>query len=327
MMNNGSARLRPLTASTSSRKIIGRCEPVAGHDDVGTRHGLPHSVPGHCTPAHVGRKGVRVLGRPARDDDFSHAVAPQMLRRERAGLTRADDEHATSVEAAENLSRKRDGGEADRHRAFTERRLATHALTDAERPVKRLVQQGPRAMPLGRRLERFLHLAEDLRLADDQRVEPGGHPEQVPRRRDVVVRKQVRQEHVLRELMIVAEECDQLFTCARRIAARDIDLGTVARRQHHRFGRRGSRSQRFNGGSDVTAREVEPFAEIDRRRPVTYAEQEQMHWARSSLKRVARRDEVVDGEEVQQHDCEAERRQPGRTPPGPAQCLTREHRE
>ena len=52
----------------------------------------------------------------------------------------------------------------------------------------------------------------------------------------------------------------------------------VLHRQHHRFGGRGSRSQRFNGGSDVAAGEVESFAEIDGCRPVTYAEQEQMHW-------------------------------------------------
>ena len=69
-----------------------------------------------------------------------------------------------------------------------------HALADAERPVERLAQQRPGAVPLGGGLERVLDLAEDLRLADDQRIEPRGHAEQVPRRRGVVVREEVRQE-------------------------------------------------------------------------------------------------------------------------------------
>ena len=45
-----------------------------------------------------------------------------------------------------------------------------------------LRQQRAGAAPLRRRLEGVLHLPEDLRLADDQRVESGRDPEQVPRR-------------------------------------------------------------------------------------------------------------------------------------------------
>ena len=49
-------------------------------------------------------------------------------------------------------------------------------------------------MPAGGGLERILDLSEDLRFADDQRVETGGDAEQVMRGRGVVVREQVRQE-------------------------------------------------------------------------------------------------------------------------------------
>ena len=33
----------------------------------------------------------------------------------------------------------------------------------------------------------------------------------------------------------------------------------------------------FDGGADVAAREVEALAQIDGRRPMTYAEKEEMH--------------------------------------------------
>ena len=103
-----------------------------------------------------------------------------MLRGQRADLAGADDEHAPALEAAEDLSRERDRGEADRHRAFAERRFGAHALADAERPVKQLAQQRAGAVAFRGGLERVLHLAENLRLADDERIESGGDAEQMP---------------------------------------------------------------------------------------------------------------------------------------------------
>src|SRR5687768_10741537 len=93
-----------------------------------------------------------------------------------ADLAGADDQHAAPLQAAEDFPRQRDRREADRHRAFAERGLRSHALADAERPVEYLVEQRTRALALRRDLEGVLHLPEDLRLADDQRVEPGRDP-------------------------------------------------------------------------------------------------------------------------------------------------------
>ena len=141
-------------------------------------------------------------------------MAAEVLRGQRADFAGADDEHAAALEPSENLPGERDGGKADRHRALAERGFRADPLADAERPVERLAQQRAGAVPLGGRLERILHLPEDLRLADDERVEPGGDAEQMMRRRHVVMREQVRQERLARELMIVAEERDQLVARA-----------------------------------------------------------------------------------------------------------------
>ena len=120
-------------------------------------------------------------------DDVADALRAQVLRGQRADLAGADDQHAAPVEAAEDLPRQRDRGEADRHRAFAERGFGAHALADAERPVEQLAEQRPGAAALGGRLERVLHLAEDLRLADDQRIEAGGDAEQMRDRGVVLV--------------------------------------------------------------------------------------------------------------------------------------------
>ena len=94
-----------------------------------------------------------------------------------------------AVEAAEDLPRERHRRKADRHGALAERGFGAHALADAEGPVKQLAQQRAGAVSLGRRLERVLHLAEDLRLADDERVESGGDAEQMRDGGLVVVRR------------------------------------------------------------------------------------------------------------------------------------------
>ena len=86
-----------------------------------------------------------------------------------------------ALEVAEDLARERDGGEADRHRARAEAGLGPHALADGERRVEQAVEDRPRRLRVGRDGVRFLHLAEDLRLADDERVEAGGDAEQMAR--------------------------------------------------------------------------------------------------------------------------------------------------
>ena len=155
-------------------------------------------------------------GRAAGDDDLADALRAQVLRGQRADLAGADDQHAPALESPEDLPRQRHRREADRHRAFAERRLGADALADAERPVKQLAQHRPGAAPAGGGLERVLHLSEDLRLADDQRVEAGGDAEQMLRRRLVAEREQVRREALGRQRMVVAEERDDVLARPRR---------------------------------------------------------------------------------------------------------------
>ena len=127
--------------------------------------------PGNRASADLRRERVSVRGRSARDDDLLHTLTAQVLRRQRADLAGADDEHSTAVQPSEDLSRQRHGCEAHRHRALAEGGFAAHALADAERPVKHLVQERPGAATFRRRLEGALHLAEDLWFSHHERIE------------------------------------------------------------------------------------------------------------------------------------------------------------
>jgi hypothetical protein len=52
-----------------------------------------------------------------------------------------------------------------------------HFLGDGKGLLEKLVEDQPDGAGRFRRAHRLLHLAEDLRLAQDHRIEPAGHPE------------------------------------------------------------------------------------------------------------------------------------------------------
>src|SRR5262245_28862551 len=101
-----------------------------------------------------------------------------MLGGECADLAGSDHHDASSVEPPEDLACEGDGREADRHRTLAERGLRAYALAHTERPVEQLGENRPGASAFRRLLERVLHLPENLRLADDDRVETGRHTKQ-----------------------------------------------------------------------------------------------------------------------------------------------------
>src|SRR6185436_14301761 len=177
-------------------------------------------------------------GGAAGDRDLADALRAQMLGGEAADLAGADDQHAPAIEAAEDLPRQRDRRKTDRHRAFAKRGLGPYTFADAERPTKELAEHRPCAAASRRRLERALHLAENLRFANNQRIETGRDAEEMLGGGFVAQREQVWREAVGGQRMVLTEEFDDLVACARRVVAGDVDLGPVAWGQHDRLGRR-----------------------------------------------------------------------------------------
>ena len=86
---------------------------------------------------------------------------------------------AQPARSPKTCSRERRRGGRDRGRALADRRLRAHLASRVERLAEDAVEQRP-----GRAgLVRGAHLAEDLALARDERVEPGGDAEEVQRGR------------------------------------------------------------------------------------------------------------------------------------------------
>ena len=98
-----------------------------------------------------------------------------------------------------------------RNSRFSERAGATFALGD---------------------LPRLAELAEDLGLADDRRVEPGGDLEQVPHGGVVVLGVQVRVQLVGRDVAEIAQEVTDVGVRAVELLGDGVDLGAVAGAQH-----------------------------------------------------------------------------------------------
>ena len=142
---------------------------------------------------------------------------------------------------------------------------------------KRRVSKGPTHCRVGGHLERVLDLAEDLRLADDQRVETGRHAEQVPRGVAVRPLEEVRHERVGRHAVVAGQELDDLGARLQRVVAGDVDLRSVAGREQHGLGGRRPRGQCLHRRAEIAGREVQPLAQLDRRRLVAHAQQEEVH--------------------------------------------------
>ena len=112
----------------------------------------------------------------------------------------------------------------------------------------------PGRVGLRRELVRLAHLAEDLRLAGQERIEPRGDAEEMQRRVDAA---QLHQE------VRVAEHRPGTRRGHVRIVACDVELGAVAGREHDRL-----ETVLRQPSDDLERRirsQVQPLAKVERR--------------------------------------------------------------
>ena len=127
---------------------------------------------------------------------------------ELADPARADEQHAAPGQIAEDLLRKGGCRGRNRRRVLADRGLGADALPDLERLPEDAVEQRP-----GRRgIERRAHLAENLALAGNERVETGGNAEEVDGRCFVVQPVDDGIERLAGQLL---ERCDGVILDAR----------------------------------------------------------------------------------------------------------------
>ena len=135
------------------------------------------------------------------------------------------------------------------------------------------MQDGNGAARVLGRLVRALHLAEDLRLAGNEGVEPGGHPEKVESGLPILLDVQGALELRARQ----ARQRDELGDCllARRLGVvrGDVEADAVAGREGDRLAQRAGEPPRQLPRYEVVERE--PLPQLDRRVAVRGADEEE----------------------------------------------------
>ena len=169
---------------------------------------------------------LAVSERPVRDDGDLRPARDEVARGRLAHLARAEQHDPPTGEVAEHLLRERGGRRRNGRRALADRGLDPDAAAGVQRLAEEVVEQRP-----GRAgFERAPHLPEDLALAGNQRIEPGGDTEEMQRRRAVP-------QPVQRGGEIIPAVTGELRHCSdglflRVLLPREVELGAVARRQH-----------------------------------------------------------------------------------------------
>src|SRR5690606_9631067 len=142
----------------------------AGDDDVGFDEAGGEVGKRAWRAAHLLGQELRAL-EAAVDDDELGAEADEELGGSFGHLARAEEDDRAAYELAENLLGQVDGDARDRDLSLADGGLGAHALGDVEGPAQDALQEGAEGAGLLRELEGVLDLAENLRLADDQRIE------------------------------------------------------------------------------------------------------------------------------------------------------------
>ena len=228
--------------------------------------------------AEAARQRLRVFERAVGDDQAPHARFGEMPRGELDRLAGADQQHAGLAEIGEHALGEPHRGERDRHRIGADARVRAHALGDRKGLLEQAFERRAQRLRVARERVGVLDLAEDLRLAQHHRFEPGRDAEQMAH--GIGVRVQVKElvEALAGQLMMVLQPVGR----RRLVAALDraIELGAVAGRKdrgfaHARLGR--ELGQRRGG---VLRRERDALAKRERRGQVVQSDGDQRHVVR-----------------------------------------------
>ena len=265
-------------------EVVGR---AGGADhDVGELQVFRDAIEGYRDALELARQRNRALERAGGDHHAADALGLQMARGELAHRPGADQHRGLVVELLEDRPREVDGRRRDRHGFAGNARLRAHALRDGERAVEDSMQHGSGRAGERRLLVMVLHLAEDLRLADDHRVEARGDAEQMPHALASGVRVEMRRELRVRHVALGGEElADPRLETARAGVLGDArdDLDAVARRDDRRLVHAVETGETRERRLQVDLRERETLPHCDRRGAVAQADDEDVacHVSRS----------------------------------------------
>jgi len=189
------------------------------------------------------------------------------------GLAGTDQQHGRFTEPGKTVLRQayRDG--RHRHRIRADTGIGARALGGGEGLLEQAIQLPAECPGLARGGPRLFHLPEDLRLAQHQRIQAGGDPEQVAHGVAVVMPVQV----VVQIVASVRMGGQPVRQCTAVVVGMRVQLGAVAGGEQHRLAdlRQGTQGRQRRRQSVLGERHF--LAQGNRRGLVVDAEDVQAH--------------------------------------------------
>lgn len=186
------------------------------------------------------RMGAELLGEQAGalqgavgHHDALHALLEQVARDQGDGLAGADQQRLAAVQVAEDLLGQAHRGERHGHRVLADGGIGADGLRRTEGGLEQAAEQRTDGAGLARDGVGRLHLAEDLRLAEDHRVEAGGHAHHVAHRVFVLVHIGTGAQLVESQAMVVRQPGEHVVRG--RMVDLQVEFAPVAGRQDGRL--------------------------------------------------------------------------------------------
>ena len=221
----------------------------------------------------LARRAHRAVGH----HDLAHPVPEEGDRRRLGHAPGADDEHLAARQVGEDVLGQVEGDGRHRRRAGADVGLGAHALAHLERLAEELVEQRPARPLLDAELPGRAHLALDLALPDDHRVEAAGDAEELGRRAVLAQHVAGAGELVGRHPRVGHDGRGHRVLGAPRVGRRDVDLGAVAGRERDGLGDLAAGDEAAQQRPALALGERGLLALLDRRGLVGEAEHEQRH--------------------------------------------------
>jgi hypothetical protein len=155
--------------------------------------------------------------------------------------------------------------------------------------MKQPVEQGARGTLGGGDAVRVLHLPQNLRLADDHRVEPRRHAKEMACRVLVCPGVQMRHDLLGRQPVEIAQKRGHVSGGLAHVLAGHIELDAIAGGHHRSLAGRDAGSQRSERRRVAATSEGQPLTEVDGSGPVARADEQQVHVSRDVTRRRPRR--------------------------------------
>ncbi len=225
--------------------------------------------------AQLGSQRAGTLERTVGDDDPLNALLVQVTRDQGDGFASADQQCLTALQITENLPSQADCGKRYGNRVFADRGIGTHGLCRTEGRLEQPTKQRADAAGLPCDGIGRLHLTKNLRLAQYQRIQPGGDPHHVAHGLIVDMHIGARLEFIEAESVIAGQPSEYGFGLD--LILLQIQLATIAGGEDRRFAGGRHAAQLPQGLDHLVGREGYALADVHRSGLVINAKREESH--------------------------------------------------